>query len=95
MRKVGNKILYGGGHTLAQVTAEKKVNKLTDEEILEVRFRRQAGQKVKDIAKMFGVSQQTVNHHAGVTRPYHYYKKINDKHYEVGNPVPTSWESTI
>jgi hypothetical protein len=93
MRKVGNRILYGGGHTLAQVTAEKKVNKLTDEEILEVRFRRQAGQKVKDIAKMFGVSQHTVNHHAGVTRPCH--RTIHNGQFESAYPTLSPWEPTI
>lgn len=93
MRKVKNKILYGGSHTLAQVTAEKKVKKLTDEEILEIRFRRQAGQKVKYIAKMFGVSQQTVNHHAGVIRPYH--KTIHNGQFKNAYPTLSPWEPTI
>jgi DNA invertase Pin-like site-specific DNA recombinase len=93
MRKVKNKILYGGSHTLAQVTAEKRVNKLTEEEILEIRLRRQAGQKVKDIAKMFRVSQHTVNHHAGVTRPS--YRTIHNGQFESAYPTLSPWEPTI
>jgi hypothetical protein len=93
MRKVGNKILYGGSHTLAQVTAEKKVNKLTEEEILEIRLRRQAGESAKNLAKMFGVSQHTVNHHAGVTRPYR--RTIHNGQFESAYPTLSPWEPTI